>query len=568
MATKMPFYKYRPFQAVKMEGRRWPDNIITTAPAWCSVDLRDGNQALITPMNTEQKWEMFKLLVEAGFKEIEVGFPSASQADFEFIRYLIEGKRIPGDVTIQALTQAREHLIRRTFESLAGVENAIVHLYNSTSALQRRVVFRMSRAEVKSLAVAGARLAMQEARKIAGGRITFEYTPESFMATEPDFAVEICQAVMDVWGPSPEQKVIINLPLTMEMATPNIYADQIEWFCGHIGNRDSIIISVHAHNDRGTGIAATELALLGGAERVEGTLFGNGERTGNADIIALALNIHTQGIDPGLDLSDMDRIISVYERCTNIPVHLRHPYAGELVYTAFSGSHQDAINKGMRAMAEERNPFWEVPYLPVDPADVGRTYESIVRINSQSGKGGVAYVMEKEHGLQLPRLMHPEFGRVIQAISDKTGREVAPTAIWDAFEREYLGMIRPFEFIGYQLISGCKGDRSNVIEINAVIARDGERINITGDGNGPIDALCNALNGAFEMDFRLVAYHEHAVEKGAGSKAAAYIQIEGIDIDGRRENYWGAGIDPNIDVASFKALLCALNRSLAPSRAC
>ena len=565
MKTKMPFYKYKPFQGVKLTGRTWPDKNIIHAPKWCSVDLRDGNQALVTPMNTEKKWNMFKLLAETGFKEIEAGFPSASKADHDFIRYLIDGQRIPGDVTIQVLTQAREHLIRKTFESIAGAGSAIVHLYNSTSSLQRRVVFRMSREEIKALAISGARLVRQEAEKLTGSNIRFEYTPESFMATEPGFAVEICEAVMDVWQPTPEQKIIINLPLTMEMATPNVYADQIEWFCGHVKNRDSIIVSVHSHNDRGTGVAATELALLAGAERVEGTLFGNGERTGNADVITLALNMYTQGIDPVLDLSNMDRMIKVYEDCTNIPVHIRHPYAGELVYTAFSGSHQDAISKGMKAMAEgknkkTKNPYWEVPYLPIDPSDVGRTYESIVRINSQSGKGGAAYVIEKEYGLQLPREMRPEFGRIVQDIADKTGREVAPREVWNAFAREYLGITKPYEFKNYELINKGRGieERSSGVTIRAVIARDGEIKNITGSGNGPIHALCDALNEGCSMVFRLSAYHEHALEKGAGSKAVACIRIE----DEKHENYWGAGIDPNIDIASFKALLSALNRSV------
>ncbi len=556
MKTEMPYFKYKPFPKINITGRAWPDSRITCAPKWCSVDLRDGNQALFTPMDTEKKWRMFKLLADMGFEEIEAGFPSASKEEYDFIRYLAKGNRVPENVTIQVLTQAREHLIRRTFESLAGVSNAIVHLYNSTSTLQRRVVFRMSRAETKALAVSGAMLIKQEAGKQKGSNIIFEYTPESFMATEPDFAVEICQAVMNIWEPRPERKMIINLPLTMEMATPNIYADQIEWFHRNIKNRGSIILSVHAHNDRGTGIAATELALLAGAERVEGTLFGNGERTGNADIITLALNLCTQGIDPGLDLSDMRRIISVYELCTNMPVHIRHPYAGELVYTAFSGSHQDAINKGMKARAEEKNLFWEVPYLPLDPADVGRTYESIVRINSQSGKGGISYVLENGYGLQMPRPMHSEFARVVQTISDETGQEVPPHAIWEAFEQEYLERNQPFEFKGYQLTDAGNGQSSGVA-IMATIAHNGKSTNISGRGNGPIDAMCDALKSALDLDFRLSAHHEHALDKGAGAKAAAYIKIE----DEKHEDYWGAGIGPNIDVASFKAVLCALNRA-------
>ena len=555
----MPFNKYKPFPGISLPGRTWPDRIITQAPIWCSVDLRDGNQALVHPMNTEKKRDMFRLCAAMGFQDIEVGFPSASQTDYDFVRFLIEGGHIPEGVAIQVLTQAREHLIKKSFESLRGVKRAIVHLYNSTSTLQRRVVFGMSKGEIKELARTGARLIREEAGRLTGSDIRYEYSPESFMATEPDFAVEICEAVMDVWEPTPERKVILNLPLTMEMATPNIYADQIEWFCRHIKNRDSIIISTHAHNDRGTAVAATELAVMAGAERVEGTLFGNGERTGNVDIIALALNIYTQGVDPKLDFSDINRIIEVYESCTGIPVHIRHPYAGELVYTAFSGSHQDAISKGMKALAKEKNPYWEVPYLPIDPADVGRTYESIIRINSQSGKGGVAYVMENEYGLQLPREMHPEFGRIIQAISDKTGQEVASSAVRNAFESEYLGRTTPFDLQSCKLMNNNSGggEPASDIMINAVIDFYGKSREVAGHGNGPIDAFCNALKEKFDLDFRLSAYHEHAIGQGSGAKAAAYIRIE----DEFSRSYWGAGIDPNIDIASFRALLSALNRS-------
>ena len=562
MKSKMPFHKYKPFSGIPLPSRAWPDSAITQAPIWCSVDLRDGNQALVHPMDKEKKWDMFRLFTEMGFPEIEVGFPSASQTDYDFVRYLIEGGRIPENATIQVLTQAREHLIRRTFESLRGVKSAIVHLYNSTSTLQRRVVFGMSKEEIKGLAINGARLIREETERLSGSEIRFEYTPESFMATELDFAVEICEAVMDIWEPTPERKVIINLPLTMEMATPNVYADQIEWFCRHIKNRGSMIISTHAHNDRGTAVAATELALMAGAERVEGTLFGNGERTGNVDIITLALNLHTQGIDPELDFSDINRIIDVYERCTGIPVHIRHPYAGELVYTAFSGSHQDAINKGMKALAKEQSSYWEVPYLPIDPADVGRTYESIIRINSQSGKGGVAYVMEYEYGLQLPREMHPEFGKIIQAISDRTGMEVASSAVRDAFESEYIRRTDPLELKSFQFTNyNCAGkEKPSDVSIRAVIDLHGKSIEVVGGGNGPIDAFCNALKEAFKLDFRLSSYHEHAIEKGSGAKAAAYIRIEDVN----QKSCWGAGIDSNIDIASFKALLSALNRSGMP----
>jgi 2-isopropylmalate synthase len=559
MKSKMPFYKYKPFPEMILPGRTWPENAITHAPIWCSVDLRDGNQALVHPMNTEKKRDMFSLCAAMGFQEIEVGFPSASQTDFDFVRFLIEGEHIPEDVTIQVLTQAREQLIKKSFESLRDVKRAIVHLYNSTSTLQRRVVFGMSKGEIRELAIAGARLIREETERLTGSDIRYEYTPESFMATEPDFAVDICEAVMDVWEPTPERKVIINLPLTMEMATPNIYADQIEWFCRHIKNRDSIIISTHAHNDRGTAVAATELAVMAGAERVEGTLFGNGERTGNVDIITLALNHYTQGIDPGLDFSDINKIIDVYERCTGIPVHIRHPYAGELVYTAFSGSHQDAISKGMKALVKEKNQYWEVPYLPIDPADVGRTYESIIRINSQSGKGGVAYVMENEYGLQLPREMHPEFGKIIKAISDRTGQEVTSAAVRDVFEAEYLGKTIPYELKSCKLMNnnGDAKDHESDIMIKAVIVFRGKNKEIVGCGNGPIDAFCNALKEEFDLIFRLSAYHEHAIEKGSNAKAAAYIRIE----DESGKSSWGAGIDPNIDIASFRALLSALNRS-------
>ena len=555
----MPFNKYRPFPGISLSDRAWPDKLITQAPIWCSVDLRDGNQALVHPMNTEKKRDMFRLCAAMGFQDIEVGFPSASQTDYDFVRFLIEGDHIPGGVAIQVLTQAREHLIQKSFESLRGVKRAIVHLYNSTSTLQRRVVFGMSRGKIKELAITGARLIREEAGRSTGSDIRYEYSPESFMATEPDFAVEICEAVMDVWEPTPERKAIINLPLTMEMATPNIYADQIEWFCRHIKNRDSITVSTHAHNDRGTAVAATELAVMAGAERVEGTLFGNGERTGNVDIITLALNLYTQGIDPKLHFSDINKIIDIYERCTGIPVHIRHPYAGELVYTAFSGSHQDAINKGMKALAKEKNQYWEVPYLPIDPADVGRTYESIIRINSQSGKGGVAYVMEHEYGLQLPREMQPEFGRIIQAISDETGQEVASSVVRDAFQSEYLGRTTPFDLQSCKLMNKNSGgeEPASDIMLKAAVDYYGKRREVAGHGNGPIDAFCNALREKFNLDFRLSAYHEHAIGKGSNAKAAAYIRIE----DKFSKSCWGAGIDPNIDIASFRALLSALNRS-------
>jgi 2-isopropylmalate synthase len=558
--TKMPVHKYRPFPAIELPGRQWPSEVIRKAPKWCSVDLRDGNQALAVPMGVKKKKAMFTLLVEMGFEEIEVGFPSASQADFDFLRLLIEEDMIPEQVTVQVLTQSRETLIRRTFEALRGVRKAVVHLYNSTSVLQRRVVFQMDKQEIIQLAVKGAAQIQAEAERMKGSDILYEYTPESFTGTELDFALDICEAVMGVWNPSPEKKTILNLPSTVEMATPNVYADQIEWFCRHIKSRPSVIVSSHAHNDRGTAVAATELALMAGAERVEGTLFGNGERTGNVDIVTLAMNLFSQGIDPDLDLHDIDRIIDVYEKCTGIPVHIRHPYAGELVYTAFSGSHQDAINKGMRVYHEEKPPYWEVPYLPIDPADVGRKYESIIRINSQSGKGGVAYVMEKEFGFRMPKEMQPEFGRIIQSISDRTGREVTPEMIKEAFDREYLGSSGAMAFRSCRIKEyegiGEPGDVS-VSEVTAVIEMNGVQGKIGGKGNGPIDAFTHALRQGTDAAFRLVSYHEHALGEGSGSKAAAYILIE----DETAGFSWGVGVDTNIDVASFKAILSALNRA-------
>ncbi|MCC6346353.1 MAG: 2-isopropylmalate synthase [Nitrospirales bacterium] len=556
----MPVHKYRPYPAPDLPDRSWPGRTISSAPRWCSVDLRDGNQALIIPMSVEEKREMFSLLVEIGFREIEVGFPSASRTEYDFMRMLVEEDLIPGDVAIQVLTQAREPLIRKTFEALHGAKRAVVHLYNSTSALQRRVVFRMEKRETVELAVKGAESIRREAESLPGAEITYEYSPESFTGTEPDFAVEICRAVMDVWEPTAERKMILNLPATVEMATPNVYADRIEWFCRHIGNRDAVIISAHAHNDRGTAVAATELALMAGADRVEGTLFGNGERTGNVDIVTLALNMFSQGVDPRLDFHDIDRVIGVYERCTKVPVHIRHPYAGELVYTAFSGSHQDAINKGIRAYREEGPEFWEVPYLPVDPADVGRTFESVIRINSQSGKGGVAYVMEREYGFLLPREMHPEFGRIIQGISDATGKEVLPGMIREAFEKEYLGSTAPLGFERCRVKEKPgrgREEASSRAKIRATVRVDGREREIEGEGNGPIDAFSRALREELGLSFRLLSYHEHALEQGSDSKAVAYIGIE----DNVRDTFFGAAIDTNIDIASFKAILSALNRS-------
>ena len=549
--------KYRPFPTIDLPDRQWPNRTLQRAPRWCSVDLRDGNQALINPMNLNQKLRMFSLLVDIGFKEIEVGFPSASAVEFDFTRTLIERGLIPPGVYPQVLTQSREHLIRRTFEAIAGTPRAIVHLYNSTSELQRRVVFRMDRAAIRGIAVDGTRLVRELAEQTAT-EILYEYSPESFTGTELDFAVEICDAVIEAWDPSPDRRMIINLPATVELATPNVYADQIEWFLRRVQRRDSIILSLHTHNDRGTGVAATELGLLAGGERVEGTLFGNGERTGNVDIVTVALNLYTQGVDPGLDLHDLSRLIEVSDYCTELPVGARHPYAGELVFTAFSGSHQDAINKGMTAQSETPGDRWEVPYLPIDPTDIGRSYQAIIRINSQSGKGGVAYVMESEFGCQLPKTMQPEFGQVVQELSDRSGREVEAHEIWRAFQREYLEVDAPLRFLDYAIASDTE-DSSRMHGTLTVVV-DGAERKLSGTGNGPIDALKDALGQAGLNDFRLTHYSEHALGQGTDSTAIAYIQIAR---DGTQR--FGAGTNPNIAKASALALISALNRSLAAS---
>ena len=552
--------KYRPYPRVHLPDRTWPNKVITSAPIWCSVDLRDGNQALIQPMNLEEKLEMFQLLVEIGFKEIEVGFPSASQIEHDFLRLLIDGKHIPDGVVPQVLTQAREQLIKKTFAALKGAREGIVHLYNSTSTLQRDIVFKKGRKEIIELGVSGARLIREQAGHTET-KIRYEYSPESFTGTELDFALEICEAIMDVWEPTPENPVVINLPATVEMSTPNIYADQIEWFCRNMKNRDSALISLHAHNDRGEAVAATELALMAGADRVEGTLFGNGERTGNVDIVTLALNMFTQGIDPVLDFSRINRVINTYERCTKMSVHPRQPYAGELVYTAFSGSHQDAINKGMSAVELTESGLWEVPYLPIDPQDVGRTYESIIRINSQSGKGGVAYIMDREYGFKLPKDMHPGFGRVIQEVSDACGEELTPEMIFHTFEKEYLLNNNGYHLKSFNVSKrhvDREEDLSNA-EIEAVVAVKGQEETIKAGGNGPLDAFCTALRECLGLQFVLHSYHEHALARGSSSKAVSYIEI----LDQDQESWWGAGVDTDIIVASIKSLLSALNRSAA-----
>ena len=549
-----PREKYRPFPPIALPDRQWPSRSIVTAPAWCSVDLRDGNQSLIEPMGQDRKLRMFDALLRMGFKEIEVGFPSASQTDFDFVRYLIEHKKIPDGVTIQVLTQAREELIRRTFDSLKGVKSAIVHLYNSTSELQRRVVFKLDRAGIVDIAVKGAALIRQLERDYGMEQVTrHEYSPESFTGTELDFAKEICEAVIDVYEPTPEKKLILNLPATVESSTPNIHADQIEWFCRNIKQRDSLIISLHPHNDRGSAVAATELGLLAGADRVEGTLFGNGERTGNVCLVTLAMNMFSQGLDPGLDCSNINDLVRMAEYCNQLPVHPRHPYAGDLVFTAFSGSHQDAINKGFKAMAASNRPLWEVPYLPIDPMDVGRSYEAVIRINSQSGKGGIAYILETEHGIDLPRRLQVEFSKVVQAIADGEGVEVPAERLWSAFEQEYLDGNGRYGFIEHKAKSD-HGDQG----LTAKITDDGKLKTITGHGNGPVDGFVDAIRKEAGIAFDVADYREHAMGTGANATAIAYVELRLAD----GATLFGAGIDKNIVVASLKAVVSGVNRAL------
>lgn len=562
--------KYQPYRPLELKDRTWPDKSITQAPRFCSVDLRDGNQALVYPMEIAEKAELFRLLVEIGFKEIEVGFPAAAEVEYNFLRYLVDNNLVPHDVTVQILTQAREHLIRKSFDALAGVHRAIVHMYNSTSTLQRDVVFGMSREQIKKLAVDGIKLVKQlavEYHQKTGTVFELEYSPESFTGTEVDFAVEVCAAVMDVWEPTTDNKVILNLPSTVEMTTPNIYADQIEYFIRNIPRRDLAIISLHTHNDRGCGVAATELGLMAGADRVEGTLFGNGERTGNCDLVTVALNMLTQGVNPHLDFSDINHVAEVYERTTRMDIHKRHPYVGELVFTAFSGSHQDAINKGLARRKMQilngENPPWAVPYLPIDPHDIGRTYESIIRINSQSGKGGVAYVMEHDFGCRLPKTMHPEFARVVQAIAEKQGGEVMPQEIYAAFEDEYLKRRSPLELAGITAIEE-KPDSGEVnLKLKIHSGRAGFLANgdaeYAGKGNGPLDAARDAIRTATggKTPFQIKNYSEHSLGEGSDARAIAYIQIERED----KTTFYGVGISPNISRASIEALFSAVNRA-------
>ncbi len=549
----MPIHKYRPFGQIDLPDRRWPSRTIDRAPLWCSVDLRDGNQALIEPMGPQRKRRMFELLVRLGFKEIEVGFPAASQPDFDFVRELIDGKHIPHDVTIQVLTQARPDLIDRTFDAIAGAPRAIIHVYNSTSTLQRRVVFGLDRPGIVKIATDAVTRIKANAAKIPQTDVRLEYSPESFTGTELDFAREICEAVMDVWEPTPARMIILNLPATVEMATPNVYADQIEWFDRNVARRDSIVLSVHPHNDRGTAIAAAELGVLAGADRVEGTLFGNGERTGNVDVVTLGLNLFSQGIDPGLDLSNVPEIVQTVEYCNRLPVDARHPYGGELVFTAFSGSHQDAIKKGFAARDARADVLWEIPYLPIDPQDVGRTYEAVIRINSQSGKGGVAYVMLHDYGYDLPRNIQVEFGRAVQGLSEETGTEIAPAEILAAFEREYLGAKTPLRLVEYHVADDGFGRAT----IEATIGDGAGVRTLWGTGNGPIDAFVSALSKDIGVSISVGDYHEHAVGSGANAAAVAYVDVATAGV-----SHYGVGRDPSIVTASLRAVVGSVNRAI------
>jgi 2-isopropylmalate synthase len=559
--SSMPVHRYVPFTPVGLADREWPDRTATKAPVWCSVDLRDGNQALIDPMTPARKRKMFDLLVRMGYKEIEVGFPSASQTDFDFVRELVEADLVPPDVSIQVLTQARPELIERTFESIRGSRNAIVHLYNSTSTLQRRVVFGMDKDGVTALAVEAAKLIRKLADTLPGSDLRFEYSPESYTGTELPYALEVCDAVNDVWQPSPDRKTIVNLPATVEMASPNVYADSIEWMHRNLAHRGSVVLSLHPHNDRGTAVAAAELGYLAGADRIEGTLFGNGERTGNVDLVTLGLNLFSQGVDPQVDLSDIDEIRRTVEYCNQLPVHERHPYGGDLVYTAFSGSHQDAIKKGLDSMAADAQTAgsgldalaWAVPYLPIDPKDVGRSYEAVIRVNSQSGKGGVAYIMKSDHHLELPRRLQIEFSQVIQARTDSEGGEVSPAQMWELFSAEYLEPSRPLQLNAVHT-SSAAGEQ-DVLRVG--LYADGERTELDGRGNGPIAAFVDAL-GSVGHEVRVLDYHEHALSAGGDARAAAYLECAVGD-----RVLWGVGIDPNIVTASLRAVVSAVNRAAA-----
>jgi len=547
-----PVNKYKAFEPINLRDRQWPSKVINKAPTWCSVDLRDGNQALIEPMGTERKDRMFALLCKLGFKEIEVGFPSASQTDFDFVRSLIEDKKIPSDVNIQVLTQSRNELIERTFESLKGIPKAIVHFYNSTSTLQRKVVFNQDKNGIKEIAINGALKIKELALANPNTDWSFEYSPESFTGTELDYAAEVCDAVVDILKKVSKHKIIINLPATVEMSTPNIYGDQIEWMNKNLINRENIALSLHPHNDRGTAVAASEFGLMAGADRVEGTLFGNGERTGNVDIVTIALNMLTQGIDPQLNFSNINSVMREVEYCNQLPVHPRHPYAGDLVFTAFSGSHQDAIKKGFHAMKQSNNPEWAVPYLPIDPADLGRSYEAVVRINSQSGKGGVAFLLEKDHGVSLPRRLQISMSQKIQKLADETGKEISSSVIWEIFEENFL---KPKNNFSYQSHTSSTKDDVNKLEVKMIM--NTKEINVSGTGNGPIDSFVNGLSKELDINIKISDYHQSAISSGSDAQAAAYIELEK---DGQTK--WGVGINPNTTRASFEAIIVGLSKIL------
>ena len=546
--------KYSSFEKIKLKNRSWPPNQISNAPIWCSVDLRDGNQALIEPMGIEKKLRFFSMLIELGFKEIEIGFPSASETEFSFVRKLIDSNVIPSDVKIQVLSQAREHLIKRTFEATEGAKNVIFHLYNSTSTLQREVVFKKDKVGITKIATEGAELVQKLSEEYSKTDWQFEYSPESFTGTELDYAAEVCNEVNNIWHKGNKNKTIINLPATVELSTPNIYADQIQWMNENLKNRDKIILSLHPHNDRGTAVAAAELGLMAGADRIEGTLFGNGERTGNVDIVTLGLNLFTQGIDPQLDFSDINKTMREVEYCNQLPVHPRHPYAGDLVFTAFSGSHQDAIKKGFDEMRNSNDSKWRVPYLPIDPEDVGRTYEAVIRINSQSGKGGISYILEQDYGVTLPRRMQIDFSQVIQKQADETGKELDSKEIWQSFENYYLkNNTKKISYNSHKIQSSKEKD---VIKLS--LLESNKEIQIEGIGNGPIDAFINALNDHLSSDFRVSDYHQHSISSGSDASAAAYIEIQN-----KNSSDWGAGIDQNTTVASYKAILNCINKILS-----
>ena len=543
--------KYKPFSSVELRDRTWPDKKITKAPIWCSVDLRDGNQALIEPMGHEKKVKMFELLCSLGFKEIEIGFPAASQTDYDFVRYLIEEKKIPNDVTIQVLTQSRQHIIEKTFESLIGIDKAIVHFYNSTSALQRKVVFDDDEEGIKKIAIDGALLIKELSKKYNKTNWRFEYSPESFTGTEVDFAAEVCNEVVNILKPCSDEKIIINLPATVEMSSPNVYGDQIEWMIRNLNNREDVIVSLHPHNDRGTAVGAAEIGVMAGADRVEGTLFGNGERTGNVDIVTLALNLLTQGVDPELELNNINHVIREVEYCNQLPVHPRHPYAGDLVFTAFSGSHQDAIKKGLSAISQSNNPHWEVPYLPIDPSDLGRTYEAVVRINSQSGKGGIAYILEKDHGVSLPRRLQISLSTKIQKVADETGKELLSHEIWDIFDKNFIQGPNKAELISFELNTIDGGN--DRIKVEAKLKQN--KLEFSGSGNGPIDAMIQGINEKMGLNLSVTDYHQHSLGTGSDAKAVAYIEVS----DGNKTR-WGVGIDENTIRASLRAIMIGFDK--------